>query len=104
MLFKCKPLMSFVVTRRVTPVGKRTEEPDVGRVPPCQLAATLQSPLELPSQTAALAETEARKIAMAGSPRHNRAKIVSNVEFIDWFYIGFPEKALLKFRKIAWDQ
>jgi hypothetical protein len=98
---KCKPLMSLVVKRRVTPVGKRTLDPAVGRVPPCQLLGLLQNPLELPSQTAALADTAASKIAMAGSRGRNRAIIVSGEEFIEGFYIGFPQNAILKFREIG---
>src|SRR6185369_13859294 len=96
---KCKPLMSLVVTRRVTPVGKRTLDPSVGRVPPCQLLGLLHNPLELPSQTAALADTAASKIAMAGITGRNRAIIVSSVEFIEGFYIGFLPNAVLKFRE-----
>src|SRR5437868_3100042 len=91
--------MSLVVTRRVTPVGKRTLDPEVGSVPPCQLLGLLHNPLELPSQTAALADTAVSKIATAGSTGRNRAKKVSGVKSIEGFYIGFPQKAVLKFRQ-----
>src|SRR4029078_875890 len=93
--------MSLVVTRRVTPVGKRTLEPEVGRVPPCQLLGLLHNPLELPSQTAPLADTAASKIATAGSTGRNCPIIVRGVECIEGFYIGFPQNAVLKFREIA---
>src|SRR3954454_10375028 len=101
MAFRCKPLMSLVVTRRVTPVGKLTLSPGVGRLPPCQLLGLLQNPLELPSQTAALADTAASKIAMAGSTGRNRAVKVSSVDFIEGVLHWFPaEGDTKKFEKL----
>src|SRR5688572_4786936 len=100
---KFKPAISLVVTRRVTPVGKRTLEPSAGRVLPCQLFGLLHSPLALPSQTAALPVDKSEKSAKPASTGRKPSVRVLNVKFTNLFYPVCRKDALKKLHKSRGD-